>query len=256
VSTATLDPTGDPLWDASDLVRAWLLAGGMPALDAVAVDGAWTTTARAPVPWSGLLATPEELRAEPWRVDLDVERVRVTPAWVDRTCGQAFAPYDYYKTGGTLHPAMALPGHDAFLAHMAEPPSSSVDARWTSYVIEVLANEAVQPDLLAEAVVRRHEANCLGLGRLVKQLARAADVGGLQVAWPHALTIADTLCAAPKRPSALGELLRFLATYLVEVPNRALPEGIARLAASPGTSRGHTEARALMALADRLRTDT
>jgi hypothetical protein len=62
------------------------------------------------------------------------------------------------------------------------------------------------------------------------------------------MAIADALCAVPRRPAQLADLLRLLTEYAHEVPaeDPAVPEHVQRLAEARGSSQAHEAARALL----------
>ena len=253
MSTATLDPQSDHPWDAADLLRTWLRAGGLPPLDPYVADGHWATRTQAPVSWSGLAAVPSEIRADPWHQIWPFDRAVVTPTWMDRTVDGAFAPCDFYQ-GEPLPERgtpLGLPLHDAFLGWLsAGTGHSRTYAEETA--VGAFTDERIRPDLAAKAAVGRHRAGSLGLARVTRVFGAVAERGGLRGVWAPALAIADALSAEAARPAALAQLLRFLTTYVVEVPDPVVPDDIRRLALERGGSRTHIEARAYVDLVDRL----
>jgi len=241
------DPEGVEVWDAADLVRTWVGSGGLPPLDPVNVEGKWSTTAKAPVPWSRCAAAPEQLRKDAWSPGPIIETVRLMPQWGDRTMVDAYQIHTYYDPRhfpGRIAGPFGLPLHDRLLSLMTlkQHAVSAMDT-----VIDVARHERLDPELAAAAAVGRHGAGSLAAGRLAQSLGIAFERGGFRGMWPSALAIAAALCDVPNKPSGFPDLLRLLTAYAHEVPEPRAPEALRRFAEGPGSSRSHVESRMLVA---------
>jgi hypothetical protein len=87
----------------------------------------------------------------------------------------------------------------------------------------------------------------MALARSVQSWERVFLSGGFRRMWPLALAIAAAGCARSPKPAGLPDLLRMLTKYAREVPDPVVPEGIRLLAEGRGSTRSHSEARALLA---------
>ena len=87
----------------------------------------------------------------------------------------------------------------------------------------------------------------LNPSRLTAMTAMIAEAGGLALAWPLLLAVAESLAGATRRPASTGSVLETLLSYLPEVPGGALLPNIAALAASKGTTKAHRVAREIIA---------
>ena len=82
--------------------------------------------------------------------------------------------------------------------------------------------------------------------RLVTLFEAAFLAGCLRLMWPAALIVADDLASASRTPAGLPDLLRMLTRYAPEVPDgESLPSHLTALAAGPGKTMAHLEARSL-----------
>jgi hypothetical protein len=247
------DPEGVEVWDAVDLVRIWVGSGGLPPLEPVNNEGNWSTTAKAPVPWSRCAAAPEQLREDPWSPGPIIDTVRLMPLWGDRTIVDAYQSYSYYAPHlfpGRIAGPFGLPLHDRLLSLMTlEDKRQNPEALHA--VIDVARHERIDPELAAAAAVGRHGAGSLAAGRLAQSLGTAFEDGGLRGMWPSALAIAAALCEVSNRPSGLPDLLRLLTAYAHEVREPRVPDALRRFAQGPGSSRSHVESRVLVAALER-----
>ena len=87
----------------------------------------------------------------------------------------------------------------------------------------------------------------LNPSRLTAMAAMIADAGGLVLAWPLLVAVAESLAGATRRPASTGSVLETLLSYLPEVPGAALLPNIAAFAASKGTTKVHRVAREIIA---------
>lgn len=253
------DPDGTTSWDAVDLVRTWVRAGGLPELRPVPVDGKWTPGRTVPISWSQCRSAPEPVRDGEWTHGALPEMARMFPLWPDRaTSVDAFAGYPFYDARhfpDQMPGPFGVPLHDVLLGALNLPPNWSGRSAALSTWNVVTRRRLIDPGALVEAAVGRHAAGALPLGRITERIQRVLDAGGLAVTWPAFLPMAGALCAHNPKPSGLSGFLRLLSTYVGEVPandvDRAVPETLRRFAASAGKSRSHAEARALVAALDR-----
>jgi hypothetical protein len=253
---ALTSPAGDTTWDACGVVREWVAAGGLPPLAPVAVAGRWTTAVVAPVPWSRCAALPTELHGDPWCwSNTQAESVRLMPRWADRALAEAYREpwFDPRFLPGRASAPLGEPFHDRVLGLLLSARNGvpyGVPEAVLATVLDLARRDRLDPDAAVAAAVGRHAAGVLSLGRLTQGIADVAERGGLRGLWPSALAIATALTEVPAKPSGLPQLLRLLAGYAVEVPRTEVPGALRRFAASAGTTRGHVEARALVAALD------
>jgi hypothetical protein len=243
------DPEGVEVWDAVDLLATWVGSGGLPPLEPFADDGIWSTTAKAPVPWSRCAAAPKRLREDTWTPGPLIETVRLMPLWGDRTMPDAYQSYSYFDPRhfpGRIAGPFGLPLHDRLLSLMTFKDKRAIPEALRT-VIDVARHDRLDPEMAAAAAVGRHGAGSLAAGRLTESLGTVFEDGGLHGMWPSALAIADALCEVPNKPSGLPDLLRLLTAYAHEVPEPQVPDALRRFALGSGSSRSHVESRALIA---------
>lgn len=247
---AFTNPDGDEAWDAVELVRTWVVGGGLPDLDPVVKDGEWSTAAVAPVPWSRCVALPEELRADPWCPGPVVDVVRMMPLWGDRCAALNYPEGEGYGGFPTLIAGpLGLALHDRFLQFMTNAYRGS--SLIVSTVLSVLRLDRLDPQLAAAAALRRHAVGALSLGAINWSAWVAFEFGGFRGLWPSLLEIAAALCEVPDPPAELPELLRLLADHGHEVPEPVIPESLRNFADGSGKARGRAEARALVEALER-----
>lgn len=249
--------SGTESWDATALVRRWIAAGGLPALQPLARDGAWTGAPPSPVPYPTLEAWPAELAEDPWSptvvADDDWSKfcaeavLRLYPRWSDRAM-----PYAHLTGWWGRVPALAigplgLALHDVLLSQLT--PAGAANGRpHPAEFLQQVRWGRIDPATAAAAAVGRHEAGTLGLTGMVRTLGAQMETH-LRGLWPIALAIADALCGVSRRPAAHADLLRLLTTYAHEVPadvRAQPPAGIAALATGKGSTKAHLAARDLV----------
>jgi hypothetical protein len=247
------DPEGVEVWDAADLVGTWVGNGGLPPLEPINDEGNWSTTAKAPVPWSRCAAAPEQLREDTWSPGPMIETLRLMPQWADRTMAHAYEIHSYYDPRmfpGRIAGPFGLPLHDRLLALLTLTDKRQIP-RALETVVDVARHERLDPELAAAAAVGRHGAGSLAAGRLAQSLGTVFEDRGFRGMWPSALAIAAALCEVPNKPSGLPDLLRLLTAYAHEVPEPLVPVALRRFAQGPGSSRSHVESRVLVAALER-----
>lgn len=251
---AFTDPDGVASWDATELVRTWISAGGLPPLDPRPDEnGMWSTRVVAPVPFNRLAALPKALADDPWAPGPIAPTVRMMPRWGDRVVAQAFAQFMLYGPThfpGHIAGAFGVPLHDRLLSFLT-PDANTNSMQGLPTLVEFAQRGRVDATAFAAAAVGRHERGTLRLSLLTKTLQRGFEENGaFPGLWPAALAMADTLCGVTKKPSGLPELLRLLTTYAHEVPASEIseiPDGLRQLAEGRGSTRSHAEARELVA---------
>jgi hypothetical protein len=242
------DPEGVTEWDAVDLVRTWVGNGGLPLLEPANVEGGWSTTAKAPVPWSRCAAAPARLREDPWSPGPMIETLRLMPQWGDRTMVEAYQVPSYYDPRhfpGRIAGPFGLPLHDRLLSLMTLDKGQISGGMRT--VLDVARHQRLDPEVAAAAAVGRHGAGSLAAGRLAQSIGTVFENGGFRGMWPSALAIGAALCEVRNRPSGLPDLLRLLTAYAHEVPEPQVPDPLRRFAQGRGSSRSHVESRVLVA---------
>ena len=247
------DPGDAQGWDVCAVVGDWVAAGGLPSLDPVAVDGRWTTTVVAPVPWSRCEAAPDELRQDVWWIGRTPDLIRVMPRWADRVMltahaefGLGYEPRDF---PGRAAGPLGLALHDFLVGHLGQDRRYFRDHQLNPDLDVVIRGRLV-PETAVAAALGRHEAGTLALGRVTQGVRTLFEAGGLRGLWPTAFLIAAALCHVDRRPAALPEFLRLLTAYAHEVPDRTVPRPLRDFAGSKGTTKGHLDARALVAALD------
>lgn len=247
-------PDGDESWDAVGLVRSWVSSGGLPPVDATAVDGTWTSPATAPVPFTmcRVLARFSSVAEDPYVTAADM--ARVYPTWSDRAVRRAFVDGSRQRTTTANFPAHATgsfgaPLHDLFLHDLtrATVNTDRNDDRLLGARC-ALGHQRFDPALFAEAGLQRHRAGTLGLPHLLETTQALGEQQLVKQLWPLLTALASSLAAEPKRPPALAGMFRQLSGWVVEIPERVeLPDGIRHLAAARGSSKAHEAARTLVA---------
>jgi hypothetical protein len=246
-------PDGDESWDAVELVRSWVSSGGLPPVNAVAVDGRWTSTATAPVPFTmcRVLERFSSVEEDPYVTAADL--ARVFPTWSDRAIRNAFAEGSRHGTTTANFPAHATgnfgaPLHDLFL-HDLTRATAKTDRNHDRLLGArcALGHQRFDPALFAEAGLRRHRAGTLDLPHLLETTQTLGEQKLVKQLWPLLTALASGLAAEPKRPPALAGLFRQLSGWVVEIPERVeLPDGIRHLAVARGSSKAHETARTLV----------
>jgi hypothetical protein len=243
---------GDEAHDAVELVRTWVQSGGLPPLDAVAVDGLWTSDAASPVAYATCRAVPTALATAGFFLGWDDERAALEPLRPDRTCREAYA--EAPEAGQIQGLPEALSGevgeplHDRYLAQLTHLHRGADLVRPLRALELPLAHARLRTDLIVRAALGRHRANTLRIGHLASSVEVLCERGSLSALWEPMLEVAAALAEQPTRPSDLHALLRVLNRYVVEVPApRHVPAGLRTLAASKGSTKARTEACALVA---------
>jgi len=245
---------GVEAYDAVGLLRTWVASGGLPPLDARAVDGLWTGDATSPVPYSSCRAVPEALAAAGFFLGHDEERALLEPRQPDRTCHEAYGSSSETPSSQGLPSALSgevgEPLHDRYLA-LLTPLHRGADQRYVRALELPLAHRRFRSDLFVRAALGRHRAGTLRLGQLASSFEVLCEHGSLSALWTSMLEIAGALASESRRPPDLQALLRVLNRYVVEVPApRPAPEGLRVFTASKGSTKAHLEARALVAALD------
>jgi hypothetical protein len=252
--------------DAVDLVRRWVVGGGLPARtsnhdeDTVSLDpvllpvdraafpgipaelvaghrsgvqeeyDAWDMTAETTfgvVPrWSDLLAARTQLQFD--------QSQRVAPRWLPLLVECPEAP------GAALHHVIA-----ATLCHAGEDHRLlAVDA-----TLSLMGRRWWDADAYTRCCEHMLEGGNLRLARLASSWEQVILGGGLMALWPTVLSVLDDACARVGKPAGLAELLAMVRRYVAAVPDVVLPASVHSLAESKGASRARIEAAALVAAA-------
>lgn len=240
---------------ASDLVERWLAAGGLPAPVARLEDSRWQLDWRPPVPWTefALAAAdgPTGPSPSPRGTYDPVWRARICPRWPD------VVPHAAHEQETDLRAVLALNGplgtpSILLLLNMLirdrgepfwQPGETDHDV-----VVDALVTGRITSDAAAAAAVEGWTNSAFSLPEGLPHWRRLFEGGAMAAFWPVALAIADAGTAQARKPRGLADLLRLLADLAPEVPtaHRAVPEGIALLAAQAGRTRSHDEARRLV----------
>lgn len=246
-------PHGTESWDAVELVRTWVTSGGLPPVDARAIDGMWASTATAPVPFTAcrVLARVCSVAETPYVTAADL--ARVVPTWSDRAVRNAFVEGSRHATATAEFPAHATgifgaPLHDLFLHDLtgATVKGDRNDDRFLGARC-ALGHQRFDPALIAEVGLQRHRSGTLDLPRLLESTQALGEQQLVKQLWPLLTALASGLAAEPKRPPALGGMFRQLSGWVVEIPERVeLPDGIRHLADARGSSKAHEAARTLV----------
>ena len=110
-----------------------------------------------------------------------------------------------------------------------------------------IAEQRMGPTAGLTAAAGRLAHGRLNLARCASAWEQVFLSGGMRVAWPIALGTAGLAAQQPRKPAGLADLLRMLTGYVREVPDPTLPAAITGLAAQKGSTKGHAEARLLVA---------
>ena len=249
-------PDRDESWDAVELVRSWVTSGGLPPVDARAVEGRWTTTATAPVPFAQcrVLARFSSAAEDPHVNAADL--ARVVPTWSDHAVRNAFVEGSRHGTTTANFPAHATgkfgaPLHDLFLHDLTRATAKTDrNSRNDDRLLGArcaLGHQRFDPVLFAEAGLQRHRAGTLDLPHLLETTQALGEQQLVKQLWPLLTALASGLAAESKRPPALAGLFRQLSGWVVEIPERVeLPDGIRHLAQARGSSKAHEAARTLV----------
>jgi hypothetical protein len=252
---ALTSPDGQLSWDAVEVVRTWVAAGGLPPLSSrPSSDGSrWIHEAAPPVSWELCAAAPQGMLDDD---DLIIggntgALARVFALWPDRVLQTPFGDVlwdDVTFAGGLarLGGTFGLPSHDYLLGAVSRSDKGR-RAESLGVLVELLGHDRLNPGLAAEAALGRLAAGTLALPTTVQSWEAIIECGGLRGLWPLALETAAALCQTTPKPSGLPALLRLLTAYAHEVPEPVVPDGVRILAESRGSTRTHVEARALVA---------
>ena len=245
-------PGGGETWNALDVVRSWISAGGLPSLTSrPSPDGArWMFMADPPVGWDRCAAAPRGMLDDDLINHGDTGAVaRVLPQWPDRVIVQPSAcvsvaddfTIGLLQMGGSF----GLASHDYLLGALVR--LDDVRRRdLLGRLAELISHARFDAQLAVTAALQRHAAGTLPLPALVQSWGAIFECGGLRGLWPLTLAIAGALCELTPKPTGLQALLRLLTNYAHEVPEPTIPDGIRVLAGSRGSTRSHVEARALV----------
>jgi hypothetical protein len=159
------------------------------------------------------------------------------------------------------HPSLPRPA-DGSRWH-AERPWRLVDGQLqTDQLVSLLRNGArerledlaqhdgvLDPEAVAAAAVELFQHGDLPLVRWTESLGWLFGHGAMRVFWHSALRVAAAGCETKPKPNGLPFLMTLLTRSIHEVPDPRLPDAIQDFAASPGTTKSHVAARALVAAA-------
>lgn len=238
--------------DASQLVRGWLVGGGLPDLDPRPdQQGRWSTRAVAPVSFSWLAVVPPEIAHDPWSPGPLLPTLRMLPRWGDRVVDVAYAQwtgFDPRHFPGHAAGPLGVPLHDRLLSLLTTELDQG-HHQGVPVLVETARQGRLVPAAAGAAAAGRHAAGTLRLGVLVTSLQRAFEQGALRGLWPSALAIADALCTTERKAPGLPDLLRLLTSHAHEVPPEhvQVPAGLRQLAEARGSTKSHAEARQLVA---------
>ncbi|WP_141014319.1 hypothetical protein [Nocardioides sambongensis] len=247
-------PDGDESWDAVELVRSWVSSGGLPPVNAVAVDGKWTSTATAPVPFTMCRVLERFSSIEEDHYVTAADLARVFPTWADRAVRKAFVQGSRQGTTTADFPAHAtgsfgVPLHDLFLHDLTRATvGADRNADRLLGARCALGHQRFDAALFAEAGLQRHRAGTLDLPHLLETTQALGEQRLVKQLWPLLTALASSLASEAKRPPALAGMFRQLSGWVVEIPVRVeLPDGIRNLAAARGSTKAHEAARTLVA---------
>ena len=174
----------------------------------------------------------------PWCPDL---RLRPMGLW-QRSPGWSTLPRGITDAAGPMGVAV----HDALFREYA---SDRAHARQEAVrlTLDGIARRTYAPPAAVTAASGRLALGVLNLSRCAEAWEQVFLTGGLRVVWQVAMSTAGMAVGQPRRPPGLADLLRMLATYVGEVPDRDVPPWLADFAAARGSTKGHAEARRLVA---------
>lgn len=237
--------------DGLTLITNWVRQGGLRPLDAE-----WTVVSPGPSwDWIGAPPLPAAV-LDSLLIDVDALRgrfgataaVTLAPCWVDLAAASLGL-----DRPTELHPDVALDGpgpvgtptHAAVLGPLGG--DSEDQRRGALGLLDLAQRGSLSIEHVRIAAEMLRLGGMLPLARLSKGLEQAFEAGGLADLWPVALGVAADAARHKPLPSGLPDILRLIAAYLPEVPDRELPAEIAALAAAKGSTKSHAEARALIA---------
>jgi hypothetical protein len=252
---ALTSPSGEATEDAVGLLRTWLGAGGLPPIDATAVDGFWTTSATTPVPFARCRAVPAEVAADPFHVGSAWLQTELMPLWPDRRLQRAFGEALPRRRSSDfplgLSGELGLAMHDSYLSHLTHFHHDSDLGSGMQAMRQPIENGKLRTPMLVRAALGRHQAGTLRLTHLASSWEVLCERGHLSGLWEPMLAVADALAAEPRRPTDLHALLRLLNRYAVEGPTPGpAPEHLRALATARGSTKAHVEARLLVTALD------
>lgn len=239
--------------DGLTLITDWVNQGGLRPLDATWIVAnsrwSWEWVGAPPLPtgvFDRLLVDVETLRD----LSSTLAAVTLAPWWADLAAASLGL-----DRPTELHPDVALdspgpagtPTHAAVLAPLGGDPE--VQRRGVVGLLDLAQRGSLSIEHARIAAETLRLGGMLPLSRLSKGLEQAFEAGGLADLWPIAVGVAADAAQHKPLPSGLPDILRLLAAYLPEVPDRDLPVEIAALAAAKGSTKSHAEARALVAAA-------
>jgi hypothetical protein len=262
-----ISPTGEPtgVTDGVELLRAWVLAGGLPPLEPYVNEVAppfgqarWVSDTVLPLP-DGLLAVAPHgfLNDDPMRYRSD-EVVRIVPRWPDRLLWHDTA-LDVPRNMTRWHlrevvlgreAPLDLPAYDAVLHQMVCTDAASRAAA-ARIGLDLMGEGRFDADRFARVAVARLQGGVLPLARVTAVWELMTTSGGLRQLWPAMIRVAEAACSARPRPAGTADLLRTMSALLPEVSAPEVPPAIRAYAESKGSTKAHHETRRFVATADR-----
>ena len=259
----TDQPTG--VTDGVEVLRAWVLAGGLPPLEPYVKEVAppfgqarWVSDTVLPLPdWLLALAPRGFLNDDPLRYQ-SYDMVRIVPQWPDRLLWHYTAlerPANMTRwllremvVGREAPPD--LPAYDAVLHQMVCTDARS-RAEAARMGLDLMGEGRFDADRFAQVAVARLYSGVLPLARVTAVWELMTTSGGLRQLWPAILKVAEAACTARPRPAGTADLLRTMSALLPEVPAPEVPPAIRGCAESKGSTKAQHEARRFVSTADR-----
>lgn len=254
--------------DGVDVIRRWVLAGGIPSRPTEFRDGeviapatSLPLTLPGAEPLADLTAT---IHADPQTGYCNDffdphsmgAMLEMLPWWPDTLVAAA----------GLHHFGWHEPGHRPPWRTAARPLSLGVHVQLMTTLVENaekrrLAGAAeiseladagrLDPGLLRYAALALFERGDLPLARAASAIEHVILTGGLSSVWPTLAALADVAARAPRLPAGLADLVRSMQPYAAAAaPHHPLPDAVRELAARRGASKAILEVRALVAAAD------
>jgi hypothetical protein len=236
--------------DGLTLITEWVHQGGLRPLDAewiVASPRSWEWVGAPPLPagvFDRLLVDVGALRD----LSSTLAAVTLAPWWADLAAASLGLdrPTELQPDVALDSPGPAgTPTHAAVLAPLGGDPE--VQRRGVVGLLDLAQRGSLSIEHARIAAETLRLGGMLPLSRLSKGLEQAFEAGGLADLWPVAVGVAADAAQHRPLPSGLPDILRLLAAYLPEVPDRELPVEITALATAKGSTKSHAEARALVA---------
>ena len=257
-------PGEQPVRDAVELIRSWVLAGCLPALSWRVVPEEhnlprWTADSELGVLTELAALAPQGFLNDHPKGYSSSAVARTAPQWPDRAYWPFYAlPRPEHRSGPygmtayllTREWPIDLPLYDDLVARMADPDRRKREAAART-ALELIGQQRFDADRFTRVALMRLEAGVLVLARVAGVWDLVAQAGGLRALWPVMNEVVSAACSTTPVQAGTPDLLRLMTTLLPEVPTPVVPPALRTYAERPGSTKAQFEARRFVETADR-----